>query len=120
MNCIIGLSRIRPNPFEPVTRLNPDPNYIEELAADIRQNGLLQLPAGRLLLDGEIQAIADRGSRRPGQLALRAPRCRCPVGLWTSPSRGIPISRRTWICLRCYSLHPGQIQRRGNGPIVMR
>lgn len=56
---MIPLSRIRPNPFQPVSRLTPDPVYIEELAADIKQHGLLQSPAGRLVLDGEIQSISE-------------------------------------------------------------
>ena len=50
----IPLERILPNPWQ--TRIGePDPEYIRELADDIAKNGLLQIPAGRLVkADGEM------------------------------------------------------------------
>lgn len=46
----IPIELIEANPYQTRQGL-PDPGNIEELAADIRQNGLLQTPVGRALLD---------------------------------------------------------------------
>jgi ParB/RepB/Spo0J family partition protein len=48
----VELSRIIDNPWQ--TRRGVDPAYIEELAADIQRNGLMQPPAGRIVLDGKV------------------------------------------------------------------
>jgi ParB family chromosome partitioning protein len=50
----VPLTSLFPNPWQ-VRLGEPDPEYIKELALDIASNGLLQIPIGRSILDGEIQ-----------------------------------------------------------------
>ncbi|MFW6063732.1 MAG: ParB/RepB/Spo0J family partition protein, partial [Chloroflexota bacterium] len=48
----VDLRRMTDNPWQ--TRRALDPDYIEELAEDIKRNGLLHPPAGRIVLDGQV------------------------------------------------------------------
>lgn len=59
----IPLDQVDDNPWQ--TRQAYDDDYIAELAADIRRNGLLQYPAGRAIRNGDVATLDQFDWRQP-------------------------------------------------------